>query len=113
MKHVVPADIFDKLDGLIKGPWTKEYPEDDILYDAEVVFKSGVRLLIQVVSCTEETPYVQVVAIDADGNEVGNCCDSSDGSFGGRYQVGVECLNGSTKQYIVDVCRARPKKSKK
>jgi hypothetical protein len=109
MKHIVPARLFDKLDGWLRGPWTKDTPSDDSLYDAEVVFKTGVRLLIQVVGCSEETPYVQVVALDKEGNEIGNNSDTSDTGFGGRYQVGVKCANGSVRQYTVDVARAKPK----
>ena len=108
MKHIVPAKLYDKLDAWLSGPWAKDTPSDDSLYDAEVVFKNGVRLLIQVVGCSEETPYVQVVAIDKDGNEISSTCDASNTGFGGRYQ----CTVGQ-KEYIVDIVRAKPKAKKK
>ena len=112
MRHIIPAKQFDILDGYLRGPWDKNTPSDDSLYDAEVVFKNGVRLLLQVVGCHGETPYVQVVALDTDGNEIGSGCDTSDTGLGGRYQVGVECKNGGTRQYILDVVRGKKAKAK-
>jgi len=84
-----------------------------MLYDSEVVFKNDVRLLIQVVGCAEQTPYVQVVAVDKNGREIGSGCDTSDIGLGGRYQVGVTCANGAEKEYIVDVVRGTPTKKKR
>ena len=111
VKHIIPAKLFDELNYWIKGPWTKDTPSDDFLYDAEVTFKDGVRLLIQVVGCSDETPYVQVVALDADGNEIGCNCDTSDTGLGGRYTATVS--NGNReKLYVVDVVRGKAKKKK-
>ncbi len=64
-------------------------------------------MLLQVVGCHEETPYVQLVAIDKDGNEVASTCTCDD-SFGGYY-----ALRGDNKWYEINVVRRKVKKRKK
>jgi hypothetical protein len=106
VKHIVPAKTYDLLEAYITGK--KKAPKGDILYDAEVESRNGgFRFLIQVCGCTDETPYVQVVVLDADGNELG--CSSDDFSFGGRYVIKVS----PHKEVILDIVRAKPKKKAK
>lgn len=106
MKHIVPAKTYDLLDAYVAGK--KKAPKGDILYDAEVESRNkGFRFLIQVCGCTDDTPYLQVVVLDADGYEVG-CLTDCD-SFGGYYVIGVS----PHKKVTLEIVRAKPKACKK
>lgn len=104
MKLIVPAKLYDKLEGYVTGKI--KAPKEDFLYDADVVMKNGTNFLIQVCGCIDEPPYVQVLVLNKDGHELG--CQTDCDSFGGRYAVMI----GERKHATLDIVRAKKKVKK-
>jgi hypothetical protein len=101
--YVPPVD-FDQCEAWCAAPTVERLPEEQAVFDQEVVFDDGMRMAIQVCSTydsREQSCWSQGVLFDPTGNEI----DSTMGeTFGGEFY----CRDEDENDYIVEVLRGVP-----
>jgi hypothetical protein len=104
----VADKIYDRLERMVRASKRRaDMPKSGTIFDEEVTFRNGNRVAIQVCACEDDTPYVQAVLFNKNGDELGcSCCDYS---FGGEYIV-TDTDTGD--DYFVNVLRENPAKNR-